>query len=115
MIRLYMDENVRGPITAQLRQRGFDVMRAQDDIPPGTPDSEVLSRASQLNRVLYSEDDDLLAEAVYRQRKGISFVGVIYGHQTRVSIGQAVSDLDFLLSTGDESDFMNHIFFLPLR
>lgn len=113
MIGLYMDENVRGPIADQLRRKGFDITRAQGDIPESTPDDEVLQRATALQRVLYSEDDDLLAEAVKLQRSGGTFTGVIYGHQLRVSIGQVVRDLEFLLQTGAPGDFADTIIYLP--
>ena len=113
MIRLYMDENVRGPITEQLRRKGLDVLRAQDDIPAGTPDDQVLARSTALGCVLYSEDDDLLAEATYRQRSGVSFTGVIYGHQQRISIGQAVRDLEFLVRVGEIEDFAGQVIYLP--
>jgi Domain of unknown function (DUF5615) len=113
MIRLYMDENVRGPITEQLRRQGLDVLRAQEDIPAGTPDDQVLDRSTALGCVLYSEDDDLLAEATSRQRRGVPFAGVIYGHQLRVSIGQAVRDLEFLVQVGAPEDFAGQVIFLP--
>lgn len=115
MIRLYTDENVRGPVVRQLRNRDVDLLRAQDDIPPGTPDHEVLDRASKLGRVLYTEDDDLLEEAAERQRTGVAFAGVVYSHQERVSIGQAVQDLELMAAAGKPGDFADRVTFLPLR
>lgn len=114
MMRLYTDENVRGSIIDQLRKHGFDILRAQDDIPSGTADEAVLARASELNYVLYSEDNDLLVEAVRCQRAGIAFSGVVYSHQLRVSIGQVVADLKFVLTIGEARDFENKIYYLPL-
>ena len=114
-VALYMDENVKGPITRGLRRRGIDVMTAQGDIPPGTPDPEVLDRATELGRVLFSQDDDLVREAAKRQRSGESFTGVIYAHQDTVSIGQCVQDLEFLAQAGHPEDFENRVEYLPLR
>ena len=108
-----MDENVRGPITAQLRRRGLEVIRAQEDIPAGIPDDQVLERSTTLGCVLYSEDDDLLAEATKRQRMAVPFAGVIYGHQLQVSIGQVVRDLEFLAQVGEPEDFAGQVIYLP--
>jgi hypothetical protein len=44
-------------------------------------DPELLDRAQTLKRVLFTQDDDLLSEAVRRQRENVPFYGVIYAHQ----------------------------------
>ena len=46
--------------------------------------------------MLFSHDDDLLAEAARRQVAGIPFGGVIYAHQLRVSIGVCIDDLTLI-------------------
>ena len=110
-----MDENVPGPVIKGLRTRGVDVMTAQGDIPAGTPDPQVLDRATELGRVLFSQDKDLLREAAWRQRNGQPFVGVIFAAQTEVSIGQCVEDLELLAPAGRPEDFANLVRYLPLR
>jgi predicted nuclease of predicted toxin-antitoxin system len=79
-LRLYMDHNVPGPITAGLRSRGVDVLTAAEDGARRMPDAQLLDRATSLGRVLVTQDADLLAEGAHRQRAGIQFAGVIYGH-----------------------------------
>lgn len=113
MIRLYMDENVHGAITEGLRRRGIDVLTVQEDGQEGIDDSEVLDRAGELERALFSQDEDLLAEAVRRLRSDEPFIGVIYAHQS-VSVGRCISDLEFLALVGEASDFLNQIYYLPL-
>lgn len=66
-VALYMDEHVHRAITAGLRLRGVDVLTAQDDGRRQVPDDVLLDRASDLLRVLFSQDEDLLAEATRRQ------------------------------------------------
>ena len=73
-----------------------------------------LERATQLGHVLYSQDEDLLTEANERQRRGHSFVGVIYAHQLRITIGQAIADLLLVVEVGEASDFENLVRYLPL-
>jgi len=77
-------------------------------------DPELLDRAGELERVLFTQDDDLLAEATRRQREGIPFRGVIYAHQLRVSIGTGVHDLEIIAKAGEPKDLINRVEFLPL-
>ncbi len=77
-------------------------------------DLELLNRAGKLGRVLFTQDDDLLAEATKRQREGIPFRGVIYAHQLRVSIGTCVNDLEIIAKAGEPEDLINRVEFLPL-
>ena len=77
-------------------------------------DPALLDRAGELGRALFTQDDDLLSEAARRQREGISFHGVIYAHQLRVSIGGCVHDLEVIARAGEPADLMNAIEFLPL-
>jgi hypothetical protein len=115
VIRLYMDENVEGAITRGIRRRGCDVLTTQDDGQGGVDDPPLLDRAGELGRVMFSRDDDMLKEATRRQRLGESFIGVIYAHQLRVSIGQCVTDLTTLAQHGEPDEFVDRVRYLPLR
>jgi len=90
MIAYYMDENVHGAITKGLRQQGINVLRVQEDGYAGRTDPDVLDRATHLGRVLFSQDDDLLREATWRQRRWASFSGVIYYYSARLVLITAV-------------------------
>lgn len=113
-IKLYMNQHVPRAITNGLRLRGVDVITAFEDDASELDDTELLDRASELERVLFTQDDDLLAEAARRQREGIPFRGVIYAHQLRVSIGTCVQDLEVIAKAGEPEDLMNRVEFLPL-
>jgi len=63
-VALYMDEHVHRAITTGLRLRGVDVLTAQDDGRRQVPDEVLLDRSSDLRRVLFSQDDDLLAKVL---------------------------------------------------
>src|SRR3990170_3914863 len=67
-------------------------------------DPELLDRATQLRRLFFTFDDDLLSEATKRQRENKPFSGVIYGHPMRVFIGQCIKDLELLAKAGDPED-----------
>jgi predicted nuclease of predicted toxin-antitoxin system len=109
-----MDVHVPRAITVGLRLRGVDVLTAQENGAARLSDPELLDRAAVLNRALFTEDEDLLAEAARRQRLGISFAGVIYGHQEKISIGQCVRDLEMIAKVCEPEDHANLVAYLPL-
>lgn len=113
-VALYMDHHVPKAITMGLRLRNVDVVTAYEDGADQLDDDLLLKRAHELGRALFTQDDDLLEEAAKCQREGISFSGVIYGHQLRVTIGACVQDLEIISKSGDMDDLKNQVVFLPL-
>jgi hypothetical protein len=109
-----MDAHIPRAIWAGLRLRGIDVITAQEDHADTLPDPELLDRAAWLQRVLFSFDDDLLAEAARRQQEGIPFSGLIYAHPLRISIGACIQDLETIAQAGELEDLVNQVVFLPL-
>ena len=68
-------------VTVGLRQRRVDVLTAFEDGASEVDDAVLLDWATALGRTLFTQDDDLLAEAARRQAEGRAFAGVIYAHQ----------------------------------
>jgi len=91
-----MDVHVPLAIVEGLQRLGVDVLRAQEDGTERLEDSDLLDRASALQRVLFTQDGDFLEECARRQTSSISFFGVIYAHQMRITIGQCVRDLELI-------------------
>ncbi len=114
-VRLYMDVHIRRQITDGLRRRGVDVLTAQEDGATRLSDRELLDRATNLQRILVTEDRDLLREAARRQQTGEFFAGVIYVPQNKLPIGQCVRELELLATIGEPEDFANQVIFLPLK
>ena len=113
-VNLYMDVHVRRAITVGLRLRDVDVLTAQEDGHERASDSDLLDRATELGRVLFSQDDDLLREADKRQSSGETFTGVVYAHQLKITIGQSIRDLELIAQVGEPGDFFNRVEYLPL-
>jgi hypothetical protein len=109
-----MDHHVPRAITMGLRLRHMDVITAYEDQTHEIADADLLDRATAVGRVLFTQDDDLLAEATHRQRTGVMFGGVIYAHQDDVSIGQCVQDLEVIAAAGNEADVADRVIYLPL-
>jgi predicted nuclease of predicted toxin-antitoxin system len=95
--------------------RGVNVLTAQEDGAARLPDPELLDRATELDRVLFTQDDDLLREATRRQAAGESFAGIVYAHQLKVTIGQCVQDLALVAEAGEPTDLANAVEFLPFK
>lgn len=112
---VYMDVHVPAPITAGLRRRGIDVLTSQDDGATELPDEDLLARATELGRVLFSQDDDLLRIASEWQSSGTSFLGVIYAHQLSAGIGRLVQDLELVLVCCEFDELANRVTYLPLN
>lgn len=113
-LSFYMDQHVPRSITVGLRLRGVDVLTAYEDNRSELNDPDLLDRASELNRVLFTQDDDLLVEAARRQEENISFYGVIYAHQLRAPIGICIRDIELIAKAGDIDDIINTVQFIPL-
>lgn len=110
-----MDVHVPWPITHGLRERGVEVLTAQEDGSERLEDPDLLDRAAILGRVLFSQDEDLLVEANRRQHEGIPFVGVIYAPQLGLTIREFIDDLEIIGKAGVSADFENRVIYLPLR
>jgi hypothetical protein len=112
-LKLYLDVHVNDAITRGLRRRGVDVLRAQDDGAATLPDPKLLDRATELGRVLFTQDEDFLAEASYRQSSDKTFAGVIYAHQRGITIGQCIAELELLAKLCDLDEMANSVTYLP--
>jgi predicted nuclease of predicted toxin-antitoxin system len=115
MPRLYMDVHVPIAVTFGLRLRNVDVLTAQEDGTATVLDPELLDRATSLGRLLFTQDDDLLAEATRRQRAGEHFGGVLFVHQRDLTIGRCVEDLELIAKASTPEEWEDQVVYLPLR
>jgi predicted nuclease of predicted toxin-antitoxin system len=113
-VALYMDVHVHRAITTGLRLRNVDVLTAQEDGHRTAEDDRLLDRVTELKRVLFTQDEDLLAEAKRRQEEGIPFAGIIYAHQLRITIGRCVNELELIARASEASELANRVEYLPL-
>ncbi|MCH7752085.1 MAG: DUF5615 family PIN-like protein [Planctomycetes bacterium] len=111
---LYMDVHVHRGITLGLRRRGIDVLTSQEDETTTLPDDLLLDRASQLRRILFSQDRDFLRETSNRLSIGRASAGVVYAHPLRVPIGTCIADLEILAKLCTPEEMANQVIYLPL-
>ena len=110
----YFDHNVPRAISEGLALRGIDVLTCLADGTETLEDDQVLDRATELERVLFSMDDDLLREARARQLAGIDFSGVIYAHQLSCSVGRCIDDLEIIAKSCTLDELRGRAEFLPI-
>lgn len=109
-----MDVHVRRAVTDGLRLRGIDVLTAQDDGATLLEDSDLLNRATNLDRVLFTQDKDFLRETKRRQQAGEHFAGVVYAHQLNITIAECIGDLELIAKATGPDDWHDRVMFLPL-
>jgi predicted nuclease of predicted toxin-antitoxin system len=118
MLRLASDADVHGEIIRGLRRRRpeIDLVRAQDTLPEGTPDREVLAWAAVENRVLVTNDRNTMVGFAYqRVAAGDSVPGVI-ATTNEQSIGSAIDDILLIAEYMPEEEFRQQVVvFLPFR
>jgi len=113
-LRLYLDHHVNDAVEQGLSHRGIDILRAVDDGFEQQSDEAILARASQLNRIIFTQDRDFLELAADWQRTGREFVGIIYAHQLQITIGQAIRELEMVCRVLAPDEIKNRVVRLPL-
>ena len=113
-VPLYFDVHVRIAVAVGLRLRGVDVLRAQEDGTAELEDALLLDRATELGRLLFTQDKDLLREATRRQRAGERFSGIVYAHQLEVRVGECVNNLEIIAKDSEPEEWIDRVEHLPL-
>lgn len=111
---LYMDHHVDVRITAGLRLRGCDVLTSFEDRYDRRSDSELLARATEVGRVVFTFDQDFLGIANDWQAAGRRFVGLVFGRTQGLSVGEAVRDLELILQVVSPAEIENSVIWVPL-
>lgn len=118
MLRLASDADVHGAIIRGLRRHmpEIELLRAQDALPDGTPDTEVLSWAASENRILITNDRSTMVSSAYNRIEAGALVPGLIVTTNRQSIGATIDDV-LLIAECVSEDEMRHqiVIFLPLR
>lgn len=112
-LKLYMDHHVPASVSEGLRRRGCDVVTVWEDGYAEREDSDLLTRATELERVVFTQDDDFLGLARQWQIAGRPFVGVVDCHQLDTTIGAAVRDLELICHAMTVVEVRNKVIYLP--
>jgi predicted nuclease of predicted toxin-antitoxin system len=118
MLRLASDADVHGEIIRGLRRRRpqIDLVRAQDALPEGTPDSEVLVWAAAENRILVTNDRNSMVGLAYQRVAAGEPVPGVIATTNEQSIGSAIDDILLVAECMPEEEIREQVVvFLPLR
>lgn len=113
-LQVYMDVHVPLAVTEGARRRRVDVITSQDDGTTQIDDEALFARASELGRLLFTQDEDLFAIAASWQRVGTDFVGILDAHQQGSSLGGLVNDIELLVMCASAEELANRVTYLPL-
>jgi len=113
-VAFYMDEQIPAAITEGLRRRGVDALTVQEDSRESADDEAILHRAAELSRVIFTHDQDFLAIGADRQRRRISFAGIIFARQDGPSYGECIRDLELIARASEFAEYLGQIEYLPL-
>jgi len=111
-VRFLADHNLDRAVIDGLRLRGVDVLTAFEDRAHQLADPELLDRATQLGRVLFSTDVDLIVEARRRQTAAVPFAGVVFARQSEIGIGAQIEQLELIAKASESKDLANALLFL---
>lgn len=117
MLRAATDADVHGDIIRGLRRRlpGIDLSRAQDALPEGASDPEVLAWAAAEQRVLITNDRNTMVGTAYQRiAEGHSIPGLI-ATTNKQSVGEAIEDIWLIVECMPEDEIRDRVVvFLPL-
>lgn len=106
-LRLYIDENITPEVAQQLRARGINAVAVRDLASLGDTDEHHLIRATDMNRVLVTCDQDFLMLAA----NGAEHAGIIFGtHQH--NIGVWVRELELVCAVVSAEEMRNKVEFI---
>jgi hypothetical protein len=118
MLRLASDADVHGGIISGLRRRqpDIDLIRAQDALPEGTPDPEVLDWAAADKRVLLTNDRNTMVGLAYQRAAAGKPVPGLIATTNEQSIGSAINDILLVAQHMPEEEIRDQVVvFLPYR
>lgn len=107
-VQFYFDQHIDAAVARGLRQRGIDVLTAQDAGRCGLPDPDQLQFARMENRVVVTFDSDYLA----LHAAGTSHAGIAWSPATKNSAGQMIHALLLVHGILDRDAMCNHVEYL---
>jgi hypothetical protein len=115
MLAFLMDHHIHLAITEGLRRRGIDVLTAFEDGRSEASDEDLLVRATFLERVFVSQDQDLLPITIAWQRTSREFAGVAFGIQEDLDIGGTIEYLELISHAMSADEMRNRVEYIPAR
>ena len=107
-LALLCDEHIDYDIIAGLAQQEIDAVSVQQMGLDATDDSVILAEARQLDRVIYTGDEDYLRF----NNSGVPHSGIFYHHPLKYSIGDAIRAVALACHALSAEEMANRVEFL---
>lgn len=107
-IRFHLDEHVARAVAEGLRRLGIDATTTADASLLGADDAEQAAFGLAHDRVIFTEDDDLLVWSA----AGKPHAAIVYCHQNTRSIGQIVRALELIWEVYEPVEMKNRVEFI---
>ena len=107
-IRFHLDENVSNAVAEGLRRRGIDVTTTAEQRLLGISDEEQLAFATAQQRVLFTQDADLLR----LHQAGMSHAGIAFCRNNTRSIGEIIRGLILIWELAEPEEIAGRVEFL---
>lgn len=114
-LAFYFDHHVPVSIAEGLRERGVDVLTTSADNSGDWSDEAILQRATDLGRIVFTQDMDFLRIAREWNDGRRDFTGIVFAHQLSITIGQAIRELELIAMCMEPDDMKNRVEYLPLK
>ncbi len=108
-IKIYSDEDVNIAITEGLKRRGIKAYSCQEVGNIGLTDEEQIDYANSNKLVILTHDTDFLRII---HEKILNHSGIIFVSQGKLSVGETIRKIEFLVSILTQEDMENHVEFL---
>ncbi len=107
-IAFYFDQHVWASVVCGLRERGVDVLTAQEARRCGVSDQDQLAFATAQERVLVTFDTDYLA----LHQAGVPHAGIAWCPERKYRVGDLLRALLLVHGALDRASMRNHVEYL---
>lgn len=115
MLAFYMDHQFPASVTRGLRRRNIDVLTTLDDGTDRLADYLLLTRATELGRVLITHDQGFLRLASEWSATNRSFAGIAFAVQKTLDIGIAIEYLELMATVMSAEEMQNRVEYIPAQ
>lgn len=113
-LEFYFDHNMPLPLALALRQRGIDILTAEEDGSSRLSDRGIWQRAIIVQRIVVTQDRDLLEIAHDCQAADIPFPGLGKCQIPGVSTESLIDDLELIATAVSIEEIESTIRWVPL-
>lgn len=108
-IIIYADENVDVAIVEGLKRRGIEAYSCLDFHNVGFSDYQQIEFAAKKGFVILTHDVDFLRLIT---EENVNHPGILFVAQTRLTVGEVIRRIEYLVSVLSREEMKNHIEFL---